>query len=81
MSVDRQQAMQQVCEVLAGVCAVPAASINEASARGALPNWDSMGHLNVIMELESRLGVSFSTDEVLAMGTVREIVDVIVAKR
>ncbi|HOB74519.1 MAG TPA: acyl carrier protein [Phycisphaerae bacterium] len=35
--------------------------------------WDSVAHISIIEELESRLGVKFTTEELVAMGDVRAI--------
>ena len=42
-----------------------------------IPGWDSVGHMNLISELESRLGVVLEMDEIVAIdsvGAVRKIV-------
>jgi acyl carrier protein len=41
------------------------------------PKWDSIGHLKMISEIESALGIEFDIDEITAMeniGKIREIV-------
>jgi acyl carrier protein len=42
-----------------------------------IPGWDSVGHMNLISELESRLGVDLEMDEIVALdsvGAVRKLV-------
>ena len=42
-----------------------------------VPGWDSVGHMSLVMELESRLGIGFEMDEIVGMdsvGAVRAIV-------
>jgi acyl carrier protein len=42
-----------------------------------VPGWDSVGHMNLISELESRLGVTLEMDEIVALdsvGAVRKLV-------
>jgi len=42
-----------------------------------VPGWDSIGHMNLVTELESRFGISFDMDEIVALdsvGAVRAIV-------
>ena len=36
--------------------------------------WDSFNHLNLVVSLEERAGVSFSTDEIASMLSVAKIV-------
>jgi acyl carrier protein len=35
-----------------------------------IPGWDSVGHMNLISELESRLGVTLEMDEIVALDSV-----------
>jgi acyl carrier protein len=35
-----------------------------------IPGWDSVGHMNLIAQLESRLGVALEMDEIVAMDSV-----------
>lgn len=46
-----------------------------------VPGWDSVGHMNLITELESRFGVSLDMDEIIAMDSVKAVRDVIGGKR
>ncbi len=38
-----------------------------------VPDWDSMGHMRIILELEERLGIAFEIDEVIDVDTVEKI--------
>jgi acyl carrier protein len=42
-----------------------------------IPGWDSVGHMNLVMELESHFGIRFDMDEIVGLdsvGAVRAIV-------
>jgi len=42
-----------------------------------IPGWDSVGHMNLISELESRFGITLEMDEIVALdsvGAVRQVV-------
>ncbi len=42
-----------------------------------VPGWDSVGHMNLVSELESRFGISLDMDEIVGLdsvGAVRAIV-------
>ena len=42
-----------------------------------IPGWDSVGHMNLISQLESGLGVTLEMDEIIALdsvGAVRKLV-------
>jgi len=42
-----------------------------------VPGWDSLNHVNLVLEMESRFGVSFDMDELLAMNSVGAFVQTI----
>jgi len=42
-----------------------------------IPGWDSVGHMNLVTELEARFRISFDMDEIVALdsvGAVRAVV-------
>ena len=41
----------------------------EALEIGATPEWDSMGHMALVAELEDRFGIALETDELIAMSS------------
>jgi acyl carrier protein len=53
--------------VLAKVFGVPTPTVNDSTSNRSLPAWDSLGHMTLIVELESTYGVSLSPDEALRM--------------
>lgn len=40
-------------------------------------NWDSIGHLKMIAELENKFGISISSDDIVKMGTYGDVVKVL----
>lgn len=47
----------------------------EAYAMGAVPGWDSLGHMRLILELENEFGVTFPTYTLAELTSVPAIVD------
>ncbi|MCX6162783.1 MAG: acyl carrier protein [Ignavibacteriae bacterium] len=39
-----------------------------------IPEWDSLGHLNLILEIEDRFDVSFTIDEIENCKSVKDII-------
>ncbi len=35
-----------------------------------VPGWDSVGHMNLVTELEARFGISFEMDEIVGLNSV-----------
>lgn len=62
-------------ELVAQVFGLQPEDVREESGPETVEEWDSLGHLNLVMEIESVYGVELSTDDAL------EIVDVGSLKR
>jgi acyl carrier protein len=56
--------VERVRLLLADILQVPVEDITEELAFGDLPQWDSMGHMDVMMSLEESFGVEVSTDTI-----------------
>ncbi len=66
---------EQVRNLIAGALQVPAEAVTPELSFGDLPQWDSMGHMEVMMQLEERFGVEVSTDTIAALTSVPAICD------
>ena len=47
--------------------------VTDATSNQNTPEWDSLGHVTLIMELEGHYGVSFSTEEALVLTSVEAL--------
>jgi len=68
--------MMTVEEVIARVFKIDSRTLEDSSGRDAIEQWDSMGHLQLITELEQHFGVSLSIGdamEMVSVGKVKEI--------
>lgn len=59
--------------VLAAALKVDAVEITPALQFGDLPQWDSMGHMEVMVSLEAQLGVEINADTITALTSVAAI--------
>ncbi len=64
-------------EVVAKVFGVPVSEITETTSNRTLPAWDSLGHMVLVVELESTYGISFSADDTLRMSDLKTIKDIL----
>jgi acyl carrier protein len=65
MNVDnRVDLSQKVRAALADALQLPQEEITPDLAFGDLPQWDSMGHMEVMMRLEERFGVEINADTI-----------------
>jgi acyl carrier protein len=72
-SVESQAPVDQIRQLLAETFLLPLDEIPPDLAFGDLPQWDSMGHMNVIMALEERFGVEVSAEMIGALTSVEAI--------
>ncbi len=65
--------IEQVQATLAEALQVPIEEITPELALGDLPQWDSMGHMEVMMLLEQKFGVEINPDTIAALVSVAAI--------
>lgn len=65
---DEMEAEVQLRELVAELLNVSANELSDASSPLTLPAWDSLNHLKLIVAIEERFGVTFTTPEVVDIG-------------
>jgi acyl carrier protein len=58
-------------EIIAKVFDVPVSEVTDDTSNKTIKAWDSLGHLTLILELESAYRVSLSPEEVFTMVSVK----------
>jgi acyl carrier protein len=66
--------------ILAAIFKVNPEVLSDTSTIGDLDGWDSLSHMNLIAELESRYNVELTGDEIAGMQSVAAIKTVLKAK-
>lgn len=64
-------------QVIGKVFNVDAEALDESSTREMIKGWDSMGHLNLILELEAEFKVSIPIADAIEMVSVMDIKDIL----
>ena len=54
--------------------------IDENSELGDFEKWDSLGHLNLFMKLESEYNTKFEIDEIMNTKSIKDIYKLLAAK-
>jgi acyl carrier protein len=67
------QTMARIQSILADALQVPQEEINPELAFGDLPQWDSMGHMEVIMRLEESFGIDVNADTIANLTSIPAI--------
>jgi len=61
---------QTLCAAFAESLGIPLTSVSNELAYRSIPQWDSVAHMALIAELESRFNVMLDTDEILDLSSV-----------
>jgi acyl carrier protein len=64
---------QQVQAIVAEAIQAPLEIVTPDLAFGDLPEWDSLGHMEVMMLLEERFGIEINADSIAALISIPEI--------
>ncbi len=65
----------RIAAIAAKVFSAPAADVTVDLKAGDIPQWDSMGHLNLFLAIESELGVRFSPAEIMGLTSIGQIAE------
>jgi len=64
----------QVRQIAADLFQVPLDKVTPASSPETLEAWDSVGHLNLVLALESQLGISLAPEDIEKMKTIADVI-------
>ena len=74
MSTDLTQSLSlQVQSALAEALCLPPELVNPDLAFGDLPQWDSIGHMEVMMVLENRFGIEINAETIGSLTSIPAI--------
>lgn len=71
MTLDRTQA---VIALIASELKIPEAKLDASSSVDTVPEWDSMGHLNICLAFQDRFGVKLDLEAIGAATSVPALV-------
>lgn len=55
--------------------------ITDDLAFEGIPGWDSVGHMNLVTEIETRIGSTLDMDEIIGMDSVKAIRELVTEKQ
>lgn len=58
-----------------------AAQVGPATTAADLRKWDSLGHFQLITELEQQFGIQFEDEETVQLGSIEAILRAVASKR
>ncbi len=71
---------QQVKEIVASISGVDVNDVTLQSAIGDFPQWDSMGQMAILQQVEEAFEISFEPEEMMEFEDVNDIVKAVEAK-
>lgn len=63
---------QKLIDTVAAALGVPAASLTLDSTPEDVEEWDSLGHINIVSELEAAFGVSIPIEDITEIHSIRD---------
>jgi len=76
--MNNDELIKKVLIIASETFSVTKEEININSQQKDLENWDSLGHLNLILAIEENLKVKFNSVDILKMQSIKEIVKILV---
>lgn len=73
--------LQQVYSIVSDLFLVPVEDLRPESSPETIESWDSMQHLNLVLDLESTFDIKFSPTEVEDMKSIASVVAIIERKQ
>ncbi|MDD3970951.1 MAG: acyl carrier protein [Clostridia bacterium] len=70
----------KVIEIVANVCTTDVTNVTLESSIGDFPDWDSMGHLAILQQVEESLEINFDPEEMMDLEDVSDIIKAVKAK-
>ncbi|MCH7751649.1 MAG: acyl carrier protein [Planctomycetes bacterium] len=72
--------LDDVRQTVAEVFFVDAQQVSADSSPESISAWDSMGHLNLVLAMEQKFGMTFDPDQIPQLTSVQAIAEAVAAK-
>ena len=79
IEISDQSTFSEIQKIMADVFEVALADIAMDTQFGDLPKWDSMGHMDLMLALETKFSISISADSIRELVSIPAILDAIQA--
>ena len=71
---------EKIIWIIADTLEVGASEINDNSSIGDFPAWDSLGHMNLLQNIQDEFDIELDPEEIIELEDVRDIVKAVEAK-
>jgi acyl carrier protein len=78
--MDQSQALHDLTDVFRTVFDQPNLILHDAMTAADIENWDSLNHIDLIVAVEKKFNIKFTTREVTGLKTVGDLADLTAKK-
>lgn len=78
--MNNQEIKEKIYAIVAEICETTPAEINDNTTIGDYPQWDSVGQLSILSNVEEAFGINFEPEEMMEIEDVKDIVAAVNAK-
>jgi acyl carrier protein len=76
----REQVFERVNSIFRDVFDDDSIIVNDKTTADDIEDWDSLEHINLVVELENKFGMKFTLSDVTTMKNVGDAVDIILER-
>ena len=80
MASDYAGAEQRIIRSVASALLLAESEINADTSFGSIPQWDSMGHMSVVLAIEQEFGLTFESYHIAELTSVSSIVSALLER-
>lgn len=78
--MSREEVYNQLNEIFRDIFDDEDIEVNDSTTADDIEDWDSLEHINLVVEIENTFGIKFNMGEVNGMKNVGEMVDIILGR-
>lgn len=71
---------ERIIEIVAALCETETSQISETTTIGDFPQWDSIGHLTILANVEETFDINFEPEEMMEIEDVKDIIAAVNSK-
>lgn len=71
---------EKVIGIIANTLEIGVSEINDNSSIGDFPAWDSLGHMNLLQNIQDEFDIELDPEEIIELEDVQDIVKAVEAK-
>lgn len=71
---------QTIIKIMSGLFEIPEDKITLDSGIGDFPKWDSLGHINLLQEIQDELDIELEPEEIIELENVEDIINLVSEK-